>query len=56
MLGIVILSCPTTGAEVPMGIVEGEERVATFLRCESCGEVHSWDDLNAWLHERACTD
>lgn len=54
MQGIVVICCPTTGAEVVMGIVAGEERQPASLRCEGCGKVHSWDELNAWLH--ACED
>jgi hypothetical protein len=52
MLGIVIICCPTTGAEVRMSIVAEKERAGSSLRCEGCGKVHSWDELNAWLLER----
>ena len=49
MLGTIVMCCPTTGAETSMGILAGIESFSTVLRCRSCGEIHSWADLNAWL-------
>lgn len=49
MIGTVVFCCPITGSETPMGILTGAEGFSTVLRCHSCGEVHSWADLNAWL-------
>lgn len=53
MLGMIILCCPVTGAETPMGILAGLENFSTVLRCQACGEVHSWAELNAWLLDKA---
>ena len=55
-MGIITVRCPTTGKEVPTGLVMD---VAIFKAarlgprafvCDACGEPHAWEKSEATVH------
>ena len=52
-MGIVTVRCPTTGQEVPTGVVmePGQFQLARFspsaFVCDACGESHVWEKSEA---------
>ena len=50
----IIISCPTTGAEVPTGHRTQDFDLAAVVeprsfRCAVCHEVHTWRGEDAWV-------
>jgi len=55
MSSMVMIRCPVTDETVASGLLMARDafRVLrtkdTDIRCPSCGELHSWQDVSAWL-------
>jgi hypothetical protein len=52
---LVAIKCPTTGQEVPTGVVTSISNVATLpkgeteFQCPACGLTHSWSTKDMFL-------
>ena len=55
MSSMVMIRCPVTDETVASGLLMARDafRVLrtknTDIRCRACGELHSWQDVTAWL-------
>lgn len=55
----VVVNCPNTGDVVPVGmeLTEAAFNRATLygslFTCDSCGKVHSWKKVDAWVRLRS---
>jgi hypothetical protein len=50
----IIISCPTTGADVPTGHRTQDFELASVVeprsfRCPVCNQVHAWRGGDAWI-------
>jgi hypothetical protein len=54
-MGILMISCPSTGRAVSTGIeTDGVDQLPTVIatiQCSVCGGVHEWTKDTAWLAE-----
>jgi hypothetical protein len=54
-MGILMISCPSTGRAVSTGIemhrVDQLPSVIATIECSACGCVHEWTKADAWLAE-----
>src|ERR1700710_2928795 len=55
VMGILMISCPSTGRAVSTGIemhrVDQLPSVIATIECSACGCVHEWTKADAWLAE-----
>lgn len=48
MSALLVFTCPTTGREIPVGVLQGEEALETLpdrkveVACLECGHMHTW--------------
>jgi hypothetical protein len=55
-MGIVTVRCPTTGKDVPTGVVmdpdvfKAAALTAHAFVCDACGEPHVWEKAEATVH------
>jgi hypothetical protein len=54
-MGMIIISCPSTGHPVPTGIgadkmsFESSSFTGNSVTCVACGQQHTWSKDDAWL-------
>jgi hypothetical protein len=55
MMGMITISCPSSGRAVSTGIemtsIEQLPTVTATTVCSVCGRVHKWTKNDAWLAE-----
>lgn len=45
MGALLVFTCPTTGRDIPVGVVQGEEDLpgrTVEIACLECGRIHMW--------------
>ena len=45
MSALLVFTCPTTGQDIPVGVVHGEEDLparTVEIACLECGGMHTW--------------
>jgi hypothetical protein len=54
-MGMIMISCPSTGRAVSTGIetlsIDPLPTVVAKTICSACGCVHEWTKIDAWLSE-----
>ncbi len=57
-MAFIMIKCPSGGASVftrktaTPATFENADYSGSALRCPSCGAIHAWSKIDAWLEER----